>query len=494
MLELAVDRGDGDAVLVGLRRALRELTPAADDAARVDQIRVLEEIKSAAAAAQAAVTAAFCASQRAEQLAAGVPAERADRGVAAQVGLAKRTSPFRARRYVGWAKILTSELPGTFAALRRGEIPEWRAMLVARETAWLSRADRALADAELAPRLEQLGDKRTAAEAKKIGYRLDPSGFVDRLRNAETERRVTLRPEPDVMCRLSALLPVARGVAGYAALCREADARRAAGDSRSRGQVMADTLVERLTGQSVADGVPIEVNLVMPADSLLPTAAAQPADTGAAAADPAGPKAAHRDTGADPHETGPETRAEETRAAEPPAGGRPGDEPAHLDGYGPVPAAIARDWLLDPARTAPTWIRRLYAHPRSGDLIAMDSRRRTFTAGQRRFLRLRDQLCRTPWCEAPIRHFDHVTPAEQGGPTSTRNGQGSCEGCNYDKQAPGWYARSDPDGSITRATPTGHEYVSSPPSRGTSPARGSPTRLTQPAGWLVIVDYVHFAA
>ena len=52
------------------------LGPAADDGDRVDRIRLLEAIKSAAAAAQARETAAFDASQRAVQAAAGVPAER----------------------------------------------------------------------------------------------------------------------------------------------------------------------------------------------------------------------------------------------------------------------------------------------------------------------------------------------------------------------------------------------------------------------------------
>jgi 5-methylcytosine-specific restriction endonuclease McrA len=263
------------------------------------------------------------------------------------------------------------------------------------------------------------------------------------------------------MCRLSALLPVAKGVAGYAALCREAATRRAAGDSRSRGQLMADVLIERLTGQSAAAGVPIEVSLLMPADSLLSPAPAVDDDRQSATRD----------------------------ADEPTSPG--GDEPAHLDGYGPVPAAVARGWLLDPARTAPTWIRRLYTHPRTGDLVAMDSRRRLFTAGQRRFLRLRDQVCRTPWCEAPIRHFDHVVPAAEGGPTSTSNGQGTCEGCNHAKQAPGWRARPGPGGVIKLTTPTGHEYQSRPPElpRGTGPP--PPAR---PASWRVIVDYVHFAA
>jgi hypothetical protein len=70
---------------------------------------------------------------------------------------------------------------------------------VARETGWLSREDRAGVDAELAPQLEALGDRRTENEAKAIAYRLDPHGYVDRLGKAESERRVTLRPAPDLV-------------------------------------------------------------------------------------------------------------------------------------------------------------------------------------------------------------------------------------------------------------------------------------------------------
>ena len=71
-------------------------------------------------------------------LAVGVAADRVGRGVASQVALALRISPNRAARYVGWATILTTELPHTFGALRAGRIGEWRAVLVARETIWLS--------------------------------------------------------------------------------------------------------------------------------------------------------------------------------------------------------------------------------------------------------------------------------------------------------------------------------------------------------------------
>ena len=61
-------------------------------------------------------------------------------------------------------------------------------------------------------------------------------------------------------------------------------------------------------------------------------------------------------------------------------------------------------------------LRRLYAHPTSGALVAMESRARLFPRGLAAFIGLRDQRCRTPYCDAPIRHRDHARPwAGSGG-------------------------------------------------------------------------------
>jgi hypothetical protein len=207
-----------------------------DDSERVDQIRLLETLKSAAAGAQAKVTAQFRISQEAQQRDAGAPAADIGKGIASQVGLAKREAPSRARRYVGWASVLTGELPETRAALETGRISEWRALIVARETAWLSVAHRREVDAVLAEQIESLGDRAVEAEAKKVAYRLDPHGFLARIAQAEADRRVTLRPAPDTMSQLGALLPVAQGVAVYKTLNTEADVRRAAGDDRTVGR------------------------------------------------------------------------------------------------------------------------------------------------------------------------------------------------------------------------------------------------------------------
>jgi len=117
------------------------------------------------------------------------------------------------------------------------------------------------------------------------------------------------------------------------------------------------------------------------------------------------------------------------------------------------------------------WLRRLYTAPGSGELVAMDSKARFFPPGLRRFLQVRDDTCRTPYCDAPIRHDDHIIPWHKDGPTSSTNGQGLCEACNHTKENPGWSAKPIPGTrhTVETRTPTGHTYHSTaPPLPGTS--------------------------
>lgn len=428
-----------------------------DDGTRVDLIRALEVLKAAAAAAQARVAADFDRSQRAVQAAAGVPSSELGRGVAAQVALARRDSPHRGARHLGLAKALVHEMPGTLAALEAGRISEWRATVLARETAVLSRADREAVDAELAggadalDRLELLGDRALAARAKEVAYRLDAESVVARARRAEAERRVSVRPAPDTMAYLTALLPVRDAVSVQAALGRAAERARCAGDERGRGQVMADTLVASVTTAAEqseqsggSGGAPhpavqdVAVRLVMTDRALL----------GDAGADGAG-----------------------------------GGEPARLEGYGPVPAAWARDLVASALDAdARVFVTRLLTDP-AGRLVAMESGARLAPAGLAELVRVRDGgTCRSSWCDAPVRHADHVVPYAAGGRTAFDHLQGLCEACNLVKEAPGWRARVDrsppvapgdvPAHTVLTTTPTGHTYRSIAPALpGRSPTR-----------------------
>src|SRR4051794_17776181 len=301
----------------------------ASDAERVEQLAVLERVKAAAAAAQARVTAAFVASQeqvaqawldRARECSAAgdfdgwrAARDRAraasldeeltrsavtgDRsatdtagsrgrrppagmtGVAAQVALARRESPVHGAGHVALALALTRDLPHTLAALEAGELSEWRAQLIARESATLTPEQRTLLDAEVVgqagaaggngERVGALGDRELARRVRAVAYRIDAASVLARTTRAESGRRVTLRPAPHTMAYVTALLPVAQAVATHAALTAAADTARAGGDPRGKGQVMADTFVTRVTGQSAADAVPVEVQLVITDRALL---------------------------------------------------------------------------------------------------------------------------------------------------------------------------------------------------------------------------------
>ncbi|MDQ0693523.1 hypothetical protein QF047_004483 [Arthrobacter sp. W4I7] len=113
------------------------------------------------------------------------------------------------------------------------------------------------------------------------------------------------------------------------------------------------------------------------------------------------------------------------------------------------------------------WLRRLYTAPTSGELVGMDSKARLFPPGLRRFIQVRDDTCRTPYCDAPIRHLDHVIPWHNNGPTTSTNGQGLCEACNHTKETPGWAAKPvtwpGQRHTVELQTPTGHTYRSTAP-------------------------------
>ena len=106
----------------------------------------------------------------------------------------------------------------------------------------------------------------------------------------------------------------------------------------------------------------------------------------------------------------------------------------HLVGYGPITRAAVETLMADPE--AEVFLRRVFANPKDGGLVAMESRASAFPSSLRRLLFLRDgETCRTLWCDAQVRHADHVTPRHRNGATDLDQGQGLCEACNYAKEA-----------------------------------------------------------
>ena len=321
--------------------------------------------------------------------------------------------------------ILRTELAHTRAAFRSGRIDAFKATLIARETGCLSAEDRAVVDEQLCADpgiVERLSPRQLVGRLQRAAAELDAAAVARRRRRAEADRHTSLRPAPDVMTWLGALLPVKAGVAVHATLHREARSAKAAGDPRSIGQLMADILVQRVVhpglaatsaSQTIAPStvstVPVMVNLVVRDSVLL------------------------------------------------------GDEDGTgwVEGHGPVPGDLIRQWIADNHEAdVEVRLRRLYEQPTTGNLVAMDSRSELFGGLLAEFIRLRDRVCRTVGCGALVRHTDHVEPRSRGGPTTADNGQGLCEFCNYAKEADGWTARTipGPRHTVEITTPTGHTY------------------------------------
>jgi hypothetical protein len=404
-----------------IRRALTslvEMTSAATEADAIDRLTVLEELKSAATAAQVRETARLDELRAADEEARRVPQRRRGKGLGAEIGLARKASGRKGSSHLGFARALTREMPHTLAALAAGHLTEWRATILVRETAYLTRESRETIDRELCSdtaALDGVGDKELEAKAKELAYQLEPRAVVDRKAKVDKDRRVSVRPAPDLMTHLSALVPMVQGIAMYAALKKHADSLIGA-DDRTHAQIMADTLVERVTGQTTADAVPVAVNLIMSAETMLGTS----------------------------------------------------DAPADIPGYGPIPAEIARRLiLLGVDATTTSTIRRLYVRPADGTLVSMDARSRCFPKNLAHFISLRDQRCRVPYCDAPVEQIDHADPHRRGGATTAINGDGTCGDHNHSKEADGWtytvLATNDGPHTLDIRTPTGHTYRSIAP-------------------------------
>lgn len=389
----------------GVAAALASEPVPMTDVDLVDELRVLEEIKCAAEARQA-------------RLAVSLDAMRGpDAAVAAEVALARRVSPHRGRAVTSLARILHRELPHTLAAFRAGLIGEWRAMIIARETSCLTAEHRAQVDewiAADATELSERGDRETASLIRAEAARLDAAAVVERRRRAESERRVSIRPAPDSMVYLTALLPVAEGVGVFASLKQAADTAVATGEVTSHGAAMADELVRRVSGVGVGTPQPVALRVTMPVDSLLGD----------------------------------------------------GEEPADLADHGPVPAGVVRALVADNLDAGvKVWLKRLFVKPETQALVGMDSRARFFPSALAEFIELRDRYCRNAFCGARIRHHDHVTPHAEGGETSAANSQGLCVACNQAKEAPGWSSQVVPGErhTVEITTPSGHRYRSRAP-------------------------------
>jgi hypothetical protein len=149
-------------------------------------------------------------------------------------------------------------------------------------------------------------------------------------------------------------------------------------------------------------------------------------------------------------------------------------QPAHLDGHGPIPAQLARQLAADPTGT---W-RRLITDP-VGQLL--DYGHTTYRPPQNLIdhTTTRDRTCRFPGCprKAERCDLDHLTPYSQDGTTCTTNTECLCRRHHLLKHRTRWHLHGNPQATLTWTDPTGRHHHTHPaqhPIDQTMPTAGVP--------------------
>jgi hypothetical protein len=150
------------------------------------------------------------------------------------------------------------------------------------------------------------------------------------------------------------------------------------------------------------------------------------------------------------------------------------DEPAELDGHGPIPASMARKLVADGADS----FYRVLVDPRDGAPLEIGRTRYRLTETIKQWIRMRDGKCTFPGCSnrSPDNDTDHLTAWEHGGTTGTSNLAQLCPKHHRLKHARPWIP--DPathNGPAGWTSPTGRHYNPEHPDR--EPTRWPPGLL-----------------
>jgi len=135
------------------------------------------------------------------------------------------------------------------------------------------------------------------------------------------------------------------------------------------------------------------------------------------------------------------------------------DQPAELDGYGPIDPDTARRL----AARAPSF-RRILTHPETGAYLSYGRKSYRVPADLAGYLRVRDGGCRFPGCSrrAVSSDIDHTIDWAVGGITRHENLSHLCRKHHRLKHKTGWRMTQSPGGDIRWTSPAGREYLSTP--------------------------------
>jgi hypothetical protein len=316
-----------------------------------------------------------------------------------------------AAQLVAESRMLVGDLPETLAALTAGEISYRHAATVVDNAVSLPGVARGEYEVAVLGAARRLNTSRFREAARRTRERHHPESLGTRRLTALEQRSVAAEPARDAMAYLSVYGSAEKIIAIDDRLDRLAAAMRSPEDPRTFAQLKADVFCDLVLKGEVPGELPTgirpQVLVTVPALTLL---------------------------GLD-------------------------DEPATLEGFGPIPADLAR--LL--AADAPSFVR-LLTHPETGTVLSVGRDRYTIPADMRLFLRARDETCRGVGCgrRAGSSDVDHAHEWAGGGPTSVDNLAHLCRGDHTRKTRLRWTAQHLAGGTIEWTTPFGRTYRTEP--------------------------------
>ncbi|MGH3813530.1 MAG: DUF222 domain-containing protein [Pseudonocardiaceae bacterium] len=457
-----------DGMLADLLAQPTETDPEHREFETLERVGGWERVIAWAQAQQIREMTSFMDSAQARNKALGACDSQAHDSAVAEVGLMLSASARTAACRVGDAWSLCTRLPATLAAMESGRITLTKARILDTETLNLSEDHTAQVEQQVLAKAQKQTPGQLRAATRRAVLSTDPAAAQRRAERARRERGVRMWPEPDGMATLCAYLPAGDAVGVYAVLDEYARRSGFLGDERTlearRGDALVDLVLNPTGWCSMGTSAARD-------HTTKPPGGGHHSDNGTSGVSAA---RGNRDDVPAPDATSPTgCRCECGRCRR--GGGvdvrvtipytallGADDLPGELAGYGPIPAAVARDLAA-----GGTW-RRILTDPVSGRPLDYGTTRYRPPAHLAGLVITRDQTCQFPGCRVPAHRcdLDHGiphNPAEGTGPTSETNIGPKCRNHHQIKQTPGWSVTHHPDGCTTWVTPSGHVYHSQPP-------------------------------
>ena len=407
----------------------------------LDGLTELARLEARTAALKVRLTADYLEAARSLASAAASPQDRTAQEMAlvAEVACVLTVSEHTAGALLSDSLALTTALPLTMAALQAGTISWQHARIIADETTGLDPAGAAALEAHFldpdAPSPARgcpAGDlvpARFRAKARTWRERHHPVSIEKRHTTSAADRRIEYRPDRDGMAWLSAYLPADTAAGIWERTTAAARALQGPDEARTLTQLRADITATWLLGGHT--GV---------------TGTSGRADGG---------------TGTDGDIAGgvPSPRAQVLITVPVLSLLGATDEPAMLDGYGPIPPSMARRLIADGADS----FYRVLVDPRDGAPLEIGRTSYRVTKAQRRWLRLRDGKCPFPGCnnQSLDNEADHLLAWADGGTTGISNLGQPCPKHHRLKHSSAWTpTAATKDSPPGWSSPSGRYYPS----------------------------------